>query len=277
MIKTHIAASGMHAGEYVPCRAKYVPCRIAGKNEHVYFADEESMQEFNGFNDEVQRNIWQEESDNTDNSHTMMSTLQSGSTVDKDEYESVLNDIKNSNDHTWGAGHGMIARTGEPDRNGVILDDGWNMTDNHHTSAVNEAGNDDSEYTTYGNGETIMRVEDSVGYDIMNGEYDDRNIKVKYQDIPGSTIDYFYEKDGSSSFPVVDTKVMNDNHEHFSHIVNTVNDADKKHNINVDINGGDSFILSDDKGYYRHYSYSEFVKEYPQLKEHLDSIKGINV
>lgn len=84
MIKTHIAAIGMHAGEYVPCRAKYVPCRIAGKNEHVYFADEESIQEFNELNDEVQRNIWREESDNTDNTenteniHAMMSTLQSG-------------------------------------------------------------------------------------------------------------------------------------------------------------------------------------------------------
>ena len=66
-------------------------------------------------------------------------------------------------------------------------------------------------------------------------------------------------------------------HDHFSHIVNVVNDADRKHHINVDINGGDGFILSDGKGYYRHYSYGEFVKEYPQLKEHLDSIKGINV
>ena len=50
MIKTHIAAIGMHAGEYVPCRAKYVPCRIAGKNEHIHFADEESIQEFNELN-----------------------------------------------------------------------------------------------------------------------------------------------------------------------------------------------------------------------------------
>ena len=165
MIKTHIAASGIHAGEYVPCRAKYVPCRIAGKNEHVYFADEESIQEFNGLNDEVQRNIWWEESDNTDDSRAMMSTLQSGSTVDKDEYESVLNAIKNSNDHIWdAAGHGMTARTGEPDHNGVILDDGWSMTDDHHASVVNESGNDGSGYTTYGKC-------------VLTG-YHDRNIKV---------------------------------------------------------------------------------------------------
>ena len=103
MIKTHIAASGMHAGEYVPCR-------IAGKNEHIHFADEESIQEFNEFNDEVQRNIWQEESDDTDNIHTMMSTLQSGSTVDKDEYESVLNAIKNSSEELFtGSSNGLLS------------------------------------------------------------------------------------------------------------------------------------------------------------------------